>query len=259
MEKGVLIDLTRCIGCRGCQVACKGWNERRVTETTMQGDYTNPPELNASCYTHIRFHEEDKDQAPVWNFVKDQCLHCKEPACASACPVGALIKTKEGPVAYDFDRCIGCRYCMVACPFQIPKYDWESTAPWVEKCTFCSERIQEGMIPSCIKTCPTGTMLFGEREEVVAEAKKRISENPEKYVDHIYGLEEAGGTSWVYISSVPFATIGFNTAIPNVALPNLTWGSLSKIPAAVGGFVAVLGAVAWFRNRGERESERGKT
>jgi len=258
MEKGVLIDLTRCIGCRGCQVACKEWNERTASQTVMRGVYTNPPALNANCYTHIRFHEQEQKGMPVWSFVKDQCLHCKEPACASACPVGALVKTKTGPVAYDFDRCIGCRYCMVACPFQIPKYDWDSTAPWVQKCSFCSERIKDDMIPACIKTCPTTTMLYGEREEMVAEAKKRISGNPGKYVNHIYGLEEAGGTSWIYISDVPFASIGFNMTIPAVALPRLTWASLSKIPAAVGGFVAVLGAIAWFRNRGESE-KGGKT
>ena len=250
MEKGVLVDLTKCIGCRGCQVACKGWNERPAGKTEMTGVYTNPPDLNANCYTHIRFHEQDQDSLPVWTFVKDQCMHCKEPACASACPVGALVKTKEGAVAYDFDRCLGCRYCMIACPFRIPKYDWASTAPWVQKCTFCSERIREGMIPSCIKTCPTTTMLYGEKEEIVAEAKKRISDHPGKYVNHIYGLDEAGGTAWIYLSGVPFATIGFNMDVPNVALPKLSWASLSKIPVAVGGFVTVLGAVALFRNRG---------
>jgi len=250
MEKGVLIDLTRCIGCRGCQIACKEWNERKATHTVMDGDYTNPKALSSNCYTRIRFHEQEKSGAPVWSFVKNQCLHCKEPACASACPVGALKKTPDGPVTYTFDRCFGCRYCMVACPFEIPKYEWESVVPWVQKCSFCSERIKAGEKPACVKVCPTGTMFYGGRDEVLDEARKRISGAPGKYVNHIYGEKEAGGTSWLYISDVPFGEIGFNMAVSNVALPSITWPGLSKIPLTAAGIVAALSAVAYFRNRG---------
>lgn len=253
MPKGVLIDLSRCTGCRGCQVACKEWNERPARRTVLKGDFTNPTELNSDCYTHIRFHEMDKKGVPVWSFVKDQCLHCKEPACASSCPVGALQKTKAGAVVYNFDRCIGCRYCMVACPFQVPKYEWESTLPWVQKCSFCSERTKDGMLPSCIKACPTTTMFYDEYDRVIKEAETRLRSDPGKYVNHIYGKDEAGGTSWIYISDVPFEKLGFNMAVTAQALPSLTWASLSKIPVAVGGFVAVLSAIAYWRNRGNRE------
>ncbi len=250
-SKGVLVDLTRCIGCRGCQVACKSWNERSAKPTFMHGTFTNPPKLNSETYTHINFVEKTVQDEPVWHFIKDQCMHCKDPACASACPVGALTKSPSGPVAYHYDRCIGCRYCMIACPFQIPKYEWEkSLFPWVRKCTFCSERIANNLVPACIKVCPTQVMQFGALDEVTAEAQKRLKNSPGKYVDHIYGKDEAGGTAWLYISHVPFEQIGLNTKIPAQRLPDLTWASLNKIPAAVGGFVVGLSLIAWFRNRG---------
>ena len=133
--------------------------------------------MSEHCYTRIRYEEGEAGGVPVWNFVKEQCLHCKEPACASACPVGALVKTKSGAVTYDFDKCIGCRYCMVACPFDIPKYEWsKSQQPWVKKCTFCAERQADNLPPACVKTCPTGALLFGEAEEVLAVAKKRLAD-----------------------------------------------------------------------------------
>ena len=254
MPKSVLVDLTRCIGCRGCQVACKSWNEMSVVKTTVTGSFENPPAMSEHCYTRIRYQESEAGGVPVWNFVKEQCLHCKEPACASACPVGALVKTKSGAVTYDFDKCIGCRYCMVACPFEIPKYEWsKAQQPWVKKCTFCAERQADNLTPACVKTCPTGALLFGEAEEVLAVAKQRVATG--KYNGEIYGEKEAGGTSWIYIADRPFAEIGFNTKVPKEALPPLTWSSLSKIPMEIVGFVAVLGGLAWIRNRDTKGGE----
>lgn len=159
MAKAVLVDLTRCIGCRGCQVSCKQWNEKKGLKTTFHGDFSNPVKLNADTYTRIRFIEAEAQGRPVWSFVKEQCFHCQNPACVSACPVGALQKSSTGPVTYDFDKCVGCRYCMLACPFGIPKYEWDKASdPWVRKCGFCAERIAEGGVPACVKTCPTSTM-----------------------------------------------------------------------------------------------------
>lgn len=255
MAKSVLIDLTRCIGCRGCQIACKEWNERSVKPTTMTGNFTNPTELNSECYTRIKFVEQEKQALPVWNFVKDQCLHCKNPACASVCPVEALKKTEAGPVTYNFSRCIGCRYCMLACPFYIPKYEWEKAVPWVRKCTFCSDRIAAGLVPACVKVCPTNTMLFGEYDEILKEANKRLTDSPGKYVSHIYGKDEAGGTSWLYISPLPFESLGFNMNVPTTKLPDLTWAYISKIPAVIG-VVLTAGVISWAITR--RNENMGK-
>ena len=199
MAKGVLVDITRCIGCRGCQVACKGWNERKTVKTALQSGLTNPPKLSSDCYTNINFKEGQNQKGPMWSFVKKQCMHCKNPACVSVCPVAALTKTKAGPVVYNAEACIGCRYCMTACPFHIPKYEWEQVSPSVQKCTFCAERINGNLQPACTKTCPTSALLFGELDAIETEAKRRLKEKPGKYVNHIYGLEEEGGTSWLYI------------------------------------------------------------
>jgi formate dehydrogenase iron-sulfur subunit len=254
MSKAVLVDISRCIGCRACQVACKQWNDMKGVETRFQGDFTNPVKLNAETYTRIKFVEAKEKTAPMWSFLKEQCFHCESPACASGCPVGALQKTPDGPVVYDFKRCVGCRYCMLTCPFGIPKYEWETASnPWIQKCNFCAERIAEGMEPACIKTCPTQVMYFGDRNMVIREAQNRLATNPSKYIQHIYGLKEVGGTSWLYISDVPFQQMGFKTELPSESLPDYTWNVLSSIPAKAAGMVAALGAVAYFRNRGSGE------
>jgi formate dehydrogenase iron-sulfur subunit len=262
MAKAVLVDLTRCIGCRGCQVACKEWNERVARPTIQSGTYENPMALSSDCYTRIKFVEKKGKDGPIWDFVKDQCLHCNDPACVSACPVGALVKTDAGPVSYKFDRCIGCRYCMVACPFEIPKYEWEKTMPWVRKCTFCSERIGDGLQPSCVQTCPTGALFYGENEMVTAKAKERFANDrklaPEvrrNYTGEIYGEKEAGGTAWKYIADRPFGELGFNTRVGDKSLPSFTWAHLGKIPLEIVGFAAVLGGLAFIKGRDTKGGE----
>jgi len=258
MAKSVLVDLTRCIGCRGCQAACKEWNERSARKTTFRGEYSNPPRLNSDTYTRIRFSEKDDKGKPVWSFIKEQCLHCNDPACVSVCPVAALTKSAAGPVVYNYNRCIGCRYCMLSCPFQIPTFEWDSAQPWVQKCSFCSERINDGLLPACVKVCPTTTMFYGEQKEVLAEAKKRIADNPGKYINHIYGEKEAGGTSWMYISNVPFDQLGFRMDVPQVNLANITWDYISKVPALFG-VVLVAGAGSWIiTRRNEAEKKEGQ-
>jgi formate dehydrogenase iron-sulfur subunit len=151
--------------------------------------------------------EEDGELHRV--FVKRQCMHCVDPACVSACPVGALQKTDEGPVVYDCTRCIGCRYCMVACPFGVPKFEWGEPLPKIQKCTFCADRQAEGLEPACSAACPTGALTFGDRDALIAEAEARIEANPDLYVPHVYGRDEVGGTSWLYLSPVPFEELGF--------------------------------------------------
>ncbi len=250
MAKAVLVDITRCIGCRSCQIACKEWHGLPASHTYMNGEYTNPKELSATCYTLIDFVEKKENSSFIWEFVKHQCMHCKEPACASACPVGALEKLNEGPVIYDQWKCIGCRYCMIACPFHIPKYEWNTTNPWIRKCDFCADRIKMGLKPACVTVCPKDVMYFDEYEKVVAEAKRRINAEPGKYINHIYGLNEAGGTSWIYISNRPFEELGFVKDVADVSYPMLTWKhDLSTVLLEEAGLLAILAGIVAIRNR----------
>lgn len=209
MSKGVLVDLVRCMGCRACQVACKAWNDNTHEITICLGCYDNPPKFSPDTWSLIRFTETEDAGELHWVFAKLQCMHCEDPGCAAACPVGALKKTADGPVVYDDDRCIGCRYCMVACPFGVPTFEWDKPVPYIRKCTFCADRVAEGMEPACVKACPTDALEFGERELLLDEARGRIAARPGKYIEHIYGENEVGGTSWMYLSPVPFEKLGF--------------------------------------------------
>ncbi len=232
MRPAILNDITRCAGCEACVLACKEANGLPRGEADH---------LSATAWTAIERHGGIS--------VKRQCMHCLDPACASVCPVGALHKTAAGPVIYDQDKCIGCRYCMIACPFGVPTYEWSSPLPRVKKCIFCFDRLAAGGQPACTAACPTGATLFGDRDELVAEARRRIAAEPGRYVDRIYGLTEAGGTSVLYLSGVPFEQIGFKTELQNRAYPQLTWDILSKLPnvVAVGG--VLLGGIWWISGR----------
>lgn len=251
-QKAFLYDSTKCIGCRGCQVACKQWNELPAEKTEFFGGpgYQNPAKLSSSTYTLIKYHEmEENGKLMDWTFLKVQCQHCLEPACGSACLVGAIHKTESGPVVWDEKKCIGCRYCMLACPFDIPKFEWNKVIADIRKCNFCADRIAEGLIPSCSKTCPTGAILFGEREDLIAIAQQRLSENPDKYYQHIYGLEEAGGTCVLNISNVKLEKLGYPKNIPLESLANKTKLPMYAISPSVIGLGAVLGVTALIINR----------
>jgi formate dehydrogenase iron-sulfur subunit len=231
--KALLIDFTKCIGCQACAAACKEING-------LPGEPEE--ELSATAFTVVK----EKDSL----FYRRLCMHCNEPTCASVCPVGAFEKTPEGAVIYQAHKCIGCRYCMQACPFSIPTYEWKKRAPKVQKCIMCyHERLQKGEIPACAEACPTGATTFGDREELIREARQRIKDNPELYVDHIYGEKEAGGTSVLMLSSVPFGQLGFPTGLGDRPLPELTWAALSKVPsiAIFGG--AILYGMWWIIDR----------
>lgn len=236
MTPAILTDLTMCIGCEACALACKEVNglPHRELRGKLSADTWSAVEHRAGLH------------------VRRQCMHCLEPACASVCPVGALHKTPEGPVVYDADRCIGCRYCMVACPFGVPKYEWDEPVPKVRKCVMCfTTRLQEGRQPACTEACPTGATIFGDRDELVREARRRIAAEPDRYVDRIYGLEEAGGTSVLYLSPVPFEELGFNTALRNEPYPGLTWNILSKLPNVVSVGGVLLAGIWWITGRRE--------
>lgn len=234
MKSAILTDLTKCIGCEACALACKEINELPMSASMNM--------LSANTWSAVE-HRNGVN-------IRRQCMHCEEPACVSACPVAALEKTKEGAVIYDAGKCMGCRYCMVACPFGVPKYEWDKSIPTIQKCILCYEKaLSLGKEPACTSACPTGATIFGERSALMREAQKRIDENPGSYVPHIYGVREAGGTSVFYLSAVPFADLGFPGNLKEDPYPKLTWKVLSKIPNIVStGGVLLLG-IWWIINR----------
>jgi formate dehydrogenase iron-sulfur subunit len=224
MGAGLLYDATQCIGCEACAEACK-----------QENALPQPIEQVTTAYTWTTVTPR------AGTYVRSLCMHCLEPTCVSVCPVGALRKTAEGPVVYDAGRCIGCRYCIMACPFDVPKYQWDRAVPVVGKCVMCAEKVAKGEATACASACPTGATMFGERDALLAEARARIRDNPGKYVEHVYGEQEAGGTSVLMVSGVPFEELGLRTNLPRQPLPLLTWQVLSKVPD----FVALAGAFLW--------------
>ena len=250
MPKALIIDTVRCTGCRGCQAACKQWNLLPAVKTTFSPTQTNPPEKNAFTYVNVEFHEILKANGDMsWHFVSKRCFHCSSPACVSVCPVGALHKRDNGPVAWDESRCIGCRYCQNACPFDIPKFEWDKAYPKIQKCHMCWDSIEDGMEPACAKTCPPSAIEFGERPDMLAAAHARIDANPNKYQSHIYGEREAGGTSVLFLSSVAPEELGFNTDIEDNFYPELTGEFLSRIPLEMAAVAGLMGAALLFRRK----------
>jgi formate dehydrogenase iron-sulfur subunit len=236
MARAVLYDSTRCVGCRECEKACSSrWN------LTYNDKVAAEEKLSSHKLTTIRTYGE--------KFSRKMCMHCIEPTCASVCPVGAFTKTALGPVVYDEDKCMGCRYCMAACPYQVPVYEWDSRLPRVRKCDFCSDRAASGQPTRCSEACPMEASVTGDRDALIAEARKRIQEKPDQYHNQIYGLQETGGTSVLMLSSVPFDQIGFRTDLPNASLPDLTWQVLSHVPdvAVVGG--VLMSGIYWLTSR----------
>lgn len=237
-KKALLIDTTLCVGCNACQAACKEANHLPADEEKT---------LSPTAYTALEEHDGI--------FVRRMCQHCDDPTCVSVCPVGAFSKTELGPVLYDESKCIGCRYCMQACPFQVPRYEWSSNNPRVTKCVLCHDRIARGLPTACSEACPTGATSFGDRDEMLAEAVKRITGEPGKYVQKIYGQNEVGGTSVFYLSSVPFEQLGFNTKLQQTPMPQLTWNALSKIPGIVSVGGVMLFGIYWITNRRQEVRE----
>jgi formate dehydrogenase iron-sulfur subunit len=225
-QHAYLYDATRCIDCRACMIACSVENNVPmddtyiwVTGSRVLGEY---PNLKRATMPY-------------------HCMHCLAPDCVSACPVGAWYKREDGPVLYEQEKCIGCRYCMNACPFSVPTFDWDKgllDGALMHKCTMCVQRLEVGEEPACVHTCPTGALKFGEREELVAEAHARIDAHPNRYIDHVYGELENGGTSYLVISHVPFSDLGLpDTGI--IPVKNASEAAMQGIlPAALG-----LGAV----------------
>lgn len=236
MARAILYDSTQCVGCRACEEGCaKRWNIP-YNETIAKEE-----RISAHKLTAVVTHGE--------KYSRLLCMHCADPACASVCPVAALQKTEMGPVVYDENRCIGCRYCMVACAYQVPSYEWDSRLPRVKKCNMCYERQREGKPTACTEACPTGATVTGDRDALIAEARKRIAEKPGEYYPRIYGINEVGGTNVLMLSAAPFEQLGLRTNLPNQPLPALTWAALRHIPDVVGLGSVLLGGVWWITHR----------
>lgn len=284
MSHAILVDLTECVGCGACRDACQQIHHFPEVECTS---------LDAQNFTNLRLYEDP--ESGMETYIRQMCQHCLEPACGSVCLVGALEKTKDGAVTWDVNKCIGCRYCMLACPFDVPKYEWDSNNPKVRKCTMCYEErhvredyevdsdgyvidrngkritvdgreitaeerdnilemttnYNDERATACSVACPVEATMFGDQNTLIAEAQRRIRENPDSYVHKVYGLKEVGGTSVFYLSNVSFEKLGFRTELEETPLPEKTWRVLEKIPDIVVTAGVALGAVYWITNRRE--------
>ena len=237
MSKAILYDATLCIGCKQCEAGCAEQNHLPYDDKVAAES-----EQSAHKYTVVKTMDD--------KFMRRLCMHCQKPACASVCPVGAFHKTAEGPVVYDVWKCIGCRYCMVACAFNQPKYEWQSLNPRVRKCIMCPDRLAEGKPTACAEICPTGATKFGERDDIIREAKERIRSDP-KYIDRIYGLNELGGTSVLLISDENPEQYGYPSSakIGDTPMPEYTGRVMERIPDFIPVWTLALGGIYWVSHR----------
>jgi len=287
---GILYDATLCIGCKSCMVNCKKYNSMPggalyrsgsddipYEHRTPEKIYDAPTDLSDKTLNIIRTYISgtglNKDQVENgYSFVKNHCLHCIDPACASVCPVAALHKVSfSGVVSYDTTKCIGCRYCEIACPFGIPRFQWGSTSPKIIKCQLCHHRFAEGKYSACCEFCPTGASIFGRVVDLQAEAERRLTLSPGSsypypvqrvdsgytlrrpvagYVNHIYGMHEAGGTQYMLMAGVPFDKLGFNPNITDQTYPDLTWAYIKKVPVLIGALIVAGAASHLITRRG---------
>ncbi len=250
---GVLYDSSRCVGCQTCENMCAMANDVHAPDGKPKTGLVR--KTDEGHRTVINSYNTSKGEV----FIKKQCMHCNDPACVSACLTKAMYKTKEGPVIWRGEKCMGCRYCMVSCPFDIPKFEYFSSNPKIEKCTMCFDKIQTGKAPACTQDCPAQALKFGTRRELLKEAHKRIVEHPEIYVDEIYGEQVAGGTAFLYLSPVPFNELGENTSLQNKSYPELSKGFLYSVPSV---FVLIppilLGIYEATKNNKNKENDENE-
>lgn len=250
---GVLVDTTKCVGCRACEAACSETNH--LEAPTDAADVFDTRRTTApGTFTVVNRAAGDEAEE---RFAKTQCLHCIDPACATACPTQALEKTASGPVVYHPERCLGCRYCMLSCPFDVPKYEYESANPRVRKCTFCAERQAEGLEPACTSVCPTGALQFGKRDALLAEARRRVYGQPDTYQPVIYGEREAGGTSWLYIGDRTPQQLGLKGGVPEAPYAGLAQGALAVVPAVITLWPPLLMGLHAFSHRRDDVAKAG--
>ena len=251
---GVLVDTTVCVGCRNCEWACKKAHNIETPEIDVYKDRTVFKDMrrpNGKALTVVN--EYPNPNNPLLPIdIKVQCMHCDQPACVSACIVGAFSKYEDGSVVWDSDKCIGCRYCMVACPFQIPSFDYDvAIQPMIRKCDFCFERKKEGKLPACVEICPVEALMYGQRSEVVKIGRDKIKRNPDRYVNHIYGETEVAGTAWVYLSGKSIYEMGMphlsSKHAPGVSEAIQHGIFAYYVPPVL--FYSILGTLMWINKR----------
>ena len=257
---GLLHDTTLCVGCRSCEAACKEVNDLPPSEVPLDDKsvFEERRRTSVDAYTIVnRYREGTEDAPPVYR--KQQCMHCNEPCCASVCFVRAFKKTPEGPVLYDPSVCVGCRYCVMVCPYYALSYEYDRPfEPRVVRCTMCYPRIKEGLNPGCADACPTGAITFGEREELIKVARDRISRQPGRYIDHIYGEHEFGGTSWMVLAGIPLGQLDLFEGATHTPIPEMGSGFLSVVPLVVTMYPGLLAGFYAFSKRKEKLSRQEK-
>ncbi len=252
-DYGLLVDAVRCVGCRACVGKCKESNGKPADVRTIGGvAYDAPVDLNAQTLTVIKRWTAEKEAG----FVKAQCMHCVDPACASVCMMKALHKGEHGVVEYDVTKCVGCRYCQVACPFNVPKFEWASVTPRIVKCELCRHRFKDGKGPACAEVCPRDAVTFGKRGALLAEARQRLAARPEVYQQRVYGETDGGGTNVLYLSPVSFDTLGLPALgdEPAPALSETIQGGIYQGFATPLVLLGALSVVTW-RNRRSATTE----
>lgn len=245
----ILTDTTKCIGCRECVVACK---RRHDLEPDVPRRWDLDDGLSARNWTSI-VEQKRPSGEPGW--VRKQCRHCAQPACVSVCPVGALSKDENGAVVYDGGKCMGCRYCMMACPYGVPRYDWDAAVPYVRKCILCHEHLKQGMTPACTDACPTGATIFGTREELLEKAHKRLEKYPNRYIQHVWGEEEVGGTSVLYISDIDLSFLSYGSRLSEEPLPARTKTAMGAVPPVFAGMAGTMTGIYWIIRRRMKNAE----
>ncbi len=220
---GILIDTTKCVGCRNCEYVCA---EANGFPEPNEEEFANKRNTSEKCWTVVNGFGAEGEEI----YVKKQCMHCNQPACAAACLTKAMYKTEEGPVIWRENKCMGCRVCMISCPFDIPKFEADSPNPKIQKCRMCYERLQEGEQPVCVENCLGEALQFGKRRDLIEIANARIYAEPEKYDHNIYGEHEVGGTGVLYLTSVPSEQLEFKKDLGTTAYPEYSKGFLYSVP-----------------------------
>ena len=253
---GMLYDTTLCIGCKACVVACNEANDL-PPDTRRDPLYQAPASLNDRTKNIIKLYQDGDRQS----YMKQQCMHCLDPSCANACMIGSYQKREHGIVTWDPDKCIGCRYCQIACPYEIPKFEWDDATPRLVKCELCNHLIAEGKQPACCEVCPRGAVIYGKYTDLLEEAHRRLRDNPGRYIDHVYGEVEGGGSQVLYLSHVPFEMLGLPDLGPRSdgELTRKVQHGIYKGFIAPVALYAILGSVMLRNRRRERQEAQQQT